>query len=132
MNRLQQLRNDIGHLNVLYVEDEDGVREETLLFLQRIFSNITPAINGEEGLDLFKNNSYNLVITDLKMPKMNGRDMLDKIHSLNKEVVLIVMTASDSKMDVTHTKCDAYLNKPVMFMEFVDTLESLEDRFKQG
>ena len=128
MNRLQQLRDDIGNINVLYAEDEDGVREETLLFLKRIFSNISPAVNGEEGLNLFKNGSYDLVITDLKMPKMNGRDMLDEIHALNKDTVLIVMTASDSNMDVTQTVCDSYLNKPVMFMEFIEVLESLKDK----
>ncbi len=128
MNRLQQLREELGALNVLYVEDEEGVREETLIFLSRIFKNITPAVNGQEGLEFFKNNEYELVITDLKMPKMNGRDMLDAIHKLNKETVLIVMTASDSDMDFTETVCDVYFNKPVMFMEFVEKLESIKSR----
>ncbi len=128
MNRLQQLREDFCKINVLYVEDEEGVREETLIFLNRIFENITSAVNGQDGLELFKKNSYDLVISDLKMPKMNGRDMLEKIHEINKETVLIVMTASDSAMDATQTVCDAYLNKPVMFMEFVEKLESFKDR----
>ncbi len=128
MNKLQQLREDLSSLNVLYVEDEEGVREETLIFLKRIFKNITSAVNGQEGLDFFKKNKYELVITDLKMPKMNGRDMLDAIHNLNKETILMVMTASDSDIDVTETVCDAYLNKPVMFMEFVEKLESLKSK----
>ena len=64
------------------------------------------------------------------MPKMNGREMLKQIHELNKETVLIVVTASDSNIDVSETVCDFYLNKPVMFMEFVEALESLEDKLK--
>ncbi len=128
MNKLQQLRQDFNSVNVLYVEDEDGVREETLLFLNRIFENIDSAINGQEGLELFKKGNYHLVITDLKMPKMNGRDMLDAMHNLNKDIVAVVMTASDSNIDASQTQCDVYLHKPVMFMDFVEKLESLKSK----
>ncbi|MEA3522885.1 MAG: response regulator [Campylobacterota bacterium] len=131
MNKLQQLREDFSNIKVLYVEDEEGVREETLIFLKRIFTHIISAVNGEEGLDFFKKDSYHLVITDLKMPKMNGRDMLDKIHTLNKDTVTIVMTASDSNIDFTQTACNAYLNKPVMFMDFIEALESLRNKLIQ-
>ncbi len=128
MNKLQQLSQDLHSVNVLYVEDEDGVREETLLFLNRIFKNIDSAINGKEGLELFKKGNYDLVITDLKMPKMNGRDMLDAIHKLDKDITAIVMTASDSNIDASQTKCDVYLFKPVMFTEFVQKLETLKSK----
>lgn len=128
MNKLQQLRQDFNLLNVLYVEDEDGVREETLLFLKRIFKKIDSAVDGEEGLELFKKGNYDLVITDLKMPKMNGRDMLDAIHELDKDITSIVMTASDSNIDASQTKCNVYLYKPVMFTEFVEKLETLKSR----
>lgn len=128
MNKLQQLHQDFNLVNVLYVEDEEGVREETLLFLKRIFANIDSAVNGEEGLELFKEGNYDLVITDLKMPKMNGRDMLDAMHELNKDVAVIVMTASDSNMDASQTKCDVYLFKPVMFMDFIQKLETLKSK----
>ncbi len=128
MNKLQQLCEDLISINVLYVEDEEGVREETLIFLKRIFKNITSAVNGQEGLDFFQKDSYQLVITDLKMPKMNGRDMLDAIRKIDKDVVLMVMTASDSDVDITETTCDTYLNKPVMFMDFIKALESLKDK----
>ncbi len=131
MNRLQQLRENFSNIDLLYVEDEHDVREETLIFLRKIFTNITSAVDGEDGLKCFTNNSYDLVISDLKMPKMNGRDMLDKIHKLNKETVLIVMTASDSNIDVSQTVCDAYMNKPVMFMDFIKIIESLQDRLIQ-
>jgi len=128
MNKLQQLRQDFHSINVLYVEDENGVREETLLFLNRIFDNIDTAKNGEEGLDLFQKGNYDLIITDLKMPKMNGRDMLDAIHKLDKDMTAMVMTASDSNIDASQTKCDVYLYKPVMFMDFVEKLESLKSK----
>ncbi|MEA3373518.1 MAG: response regulator [Campylobacterota bacterium] len=131
MSKLQQLQESMGALKVLYVEDEEGVREQTLIFLKKIFKNIDSASNGEEGLERFKEKAYDLVISDLKMPKMNGREMLRQIHELDKDAVLIVMTASDSNMDASETVSDAYLKKPVMFMDFVEVLESMKERLQK-
>jgi len=128
MSDFKQLREDLSSICVLYVEDEEKIRDETLKFLKKIFSFVDSATNGEEGLKLFTEKKYRLVIADLKMPKMNGRDMLLKIREINKEAVLIVMSASDSNVDITTTVCDAYMNKPVMFTDFLEILESLKGR----
>lgn len=128
MGNIQELREKLSSVNVLYVEDEKSVRDETLRFLQKIFSNVDSATNGEEGLALFEQNNYQLVISDLKMPKMNGRDMMKKIRETDKDVVLIVMSAADSKMDVTTSSCDEYVYKPVIFLDFLKTIESLSQR----
>lgn len=128
MSKLKQIHDNMSHLNVLYVEDELQVRDMTVQFLTKIFTNVDSAVDGQEGLDLFKKNKYDIVISDLKMPRMNGRELLAKIKELDKDVVLFVMTASDSNIDVTSTVCDAYLNKPVMISEFIAALEPLQDR----
>ena len=132
MSKLQELKAQFGSLKILYVEDEEAVREQTLLFLNKIFTNIETAENGEVGLEKFKNGSYDLVISDLKMPKMNGRDMLQKIREIDSSAVLIVMTASDSNIDASMTASDAYLHKPVMFKDFLDVLEKLSPRLAKG
>lgn len=128
MSDLKQLRDNLSSIRVLYAEDEQEVRDQTLLFFNKLFSNVDTAQNGEEGLELFKKNKYNLVITDLKMPKMDGREMLSKIREINEDTVLIVMTASDSNMDATETVCDAYLYKPISFTDFVEALTPLQER----
>ena len=68
MKTIQTLHNSFLNIKVLYVEDENELREETLLFLQRIFTNVDSASNGQEGLELFKKHKYDFVISDLKMP----------------------------------------------------------------
>jgi CheY-like chemotaxis protein len=128
MGNFQELKKKLGSVNVLYVEDESSVREETLRFLQKIFANVDSASDGEEGLVRFKEKEYQLVISDLKMPKMNGREMMEKIREINKDVVLIVMSAADSKMDIAISVCDDYVYKPVIFLDFLKTLESLSDK----
>lgn len=125
MGDFQELRKKLKDVNVLYVEDEKSVREETVRFLKKIFENVDSASNGEEGLSLFNKNNYQLVISDLKMPKMGGREMMSKIREINKKVVLIVMSAADSNVDITSVICDEYVYKPVIFVEFLKTLESL-------
>ena len=131
MTSLKLIRDNISHLNVLYVEDENQVRDMTVQFLKKIFINVDSAVDGQDGLDLFKEKKYDIVITDLKMPRMNGRDMLSKIKELDKEVLLFVMTASDSKIDVSSTVCDVYLNKPVMISDFIKAVEPLQDKFRK-
>ena len=131
MTSLKEIRESMAHVKVLYVEDEAEVRSMTMQFLKKIFIHVDSAVDGQEGLDLFKENDYEMVITDLKMPRMNGRVMLNEIKELDKDVVLLVMTASDSQMDVTETVCDGYLNKPVLISEFVEAMEPLKDRLQK-
>lgn len=128
MSNLKQMHENMSHLNVLYVEDESEVRGVTIQFLKKIFTNVDSAIDGQDGLEFFQKNKYDIVISDLKMPRMDGREMLSKIRELDKDVLLFVMTASDSKIDVSTTVCDAYLNKPVMISDFIEALEPLQDR----
>ena len=128
MNKLKELQSELSNIQVLYVEDEIEVREATMNFLKKIFSNIDSANDGESGLKAFKEKAYALVITDLKMPKMNGKEMLEEIRSLNKDTVLMVMTASDSNQDATETVCDSYMKKPTMLMDFLEELDSLKNQ----
>ena len=128
MEDIVALRDKLAGIKVLYVEDEPYVREITMDFLIEIFSHVDSACDGEEGLDMYRNGNYQLVISDLKMPKMNGRDMLRKIHELNEKTALMVMTASDSNIDVTTTITDAFMHKPVDLVEFITVLASLQDK----
>ena len=128
MTDIEQLRKNLEGIHVLYVEDEDYVREVTLDFLEEIFSHVDSACNGQEGLELFKKGAYQLVISDLKMPKMGGREMLEKIRAINDRTALMAMTASDSDEDASQTVSDAFMRKPVELVEFLETLESIQEK----
>lgn len=125
MSDVEDLHKKFSNTKVLYVEDEEEVKDMSLKFFKNFFKDVDTASNGEEGLELFKNNNYALVISDLRMPKMDGREMLKQIDELDKDVVKVVITASDSNIDASTTICDAYMTKPIEFDEFIKTFKSL-------
>ena len=109
---------------ILVIDDEESFRETIRLCLEDKSFNIITASSGEEGISLFEKERPDIVITDLKMPKMNGLDVLTHIKSLDKNVPIIMLTAFD---DVPYTieamKIGAYdfVSKPIK----ADALKSL-------
>jgi len=103
---------------ILYVEDEDGVRTQLSKLLSRFSSELYIATDGKVGLELFKKHLPNIVITDIKMPVMNGIDMVKLIKDINSEQHIIFTTAhseSEYFIDAIETHVDGYILKPISF-----------------
>ena len=92
---LQKLLEKGHDLTILYVEDNDIVRESTLELLQVFFDHIDVARDGEEGLSLYRKKSpkYDIVLTDINMPKMGGIEMIEKIKEIHDRQNIIVLSA---------------------------------------
>lgn len=106
----------IHTLNVLYVEDEDEVRELLSRFLSRRVARLDIARNGEEGLQAFREREYDAVVTDIKMPKMDGLDMAEHIKATSRSVPIIVVTAfsdRDYLLRAIDLGVDRYVTKPI-------------------
>jgi signal transduction histidine kinase len=112
-----------GHnLRILYVEDSEIVRESTCDILDRYFDKCDIAVNGEEGLQKYKqfykehDTFYDIVITDINMPKMNGIEMIEMILQLHAEANIIVMSAhneSDYLLQLINLGISNFVLKPV-------------------
>jgi len=101
---------------ILYVEDEESIRKQLERFLRYFSSKLFVAENGEVGLSMFKNHQPDIVISDIRMPKMNGIDMVKKIKELNQEQHIIFTTAhSESRyfIDAIDLQVDGYILKPI-------------------
>ena len=83
----------IKTLKILYVEDEIALRDITSSSIESIISKLVVADNGKEGLDKFINDEFDLVITDLSMPVMDGISMIKEIRKINATVPIVVTTA---------------------------------------
>ena len=85
--------SDFRDIAILYVEDDEFLRENVMEFLKMRFSRVFSAGDGEEGLDVFRMKSPDLVITDIKMPVMDGLEMTEWIKSISPGTPVIVTTA---------------------------------------
>ena len=80
---------------VLYVEDENDVREFTAKLLDSLLKKVYVAQDGLEGLKIFEENKNNidLIISDINMPKMDGLSMCEAIKKINNEIPLVITSA---------------------------------------
>lgn len=125
---LKDLAEVAKKFNVLFVEDDLTVQEITKRVLGSFFQNIDVASNGLEGLELFKNNNYNLIISDLSMPKMDGASMIEEMRKIRKNFyVIIISAANDPHNAIKSIKAgiDGYLYKPFMFDKFLEVMENI-------
>ena len=111
-----ELKRLASSFSVLYVEDEPRVREQMRLFLGKLFAKVGVAADGREGLRSFRDGHYDLVITDLRMPGLDGLEMVERIRAKDAEVPVIVSTAfndSDYLLRSIDLGVSHYLLKPL-------------------
>lgn len=82
--------------NVLITEDETRMREVIIMLLSDMEIKIFEAADGVEAVDIFENENIHLVITDLKLPKKNGMEVLKHVKESRPEVPVIIITAFGS------------------------------------
>ncbi len=119
---------------ILVVDDNDISRKTISSFLKKKGYNISEAVNGQEALDILKERPYDLIITDICMPVMDGRELLKKISEQYEDIPRIVLTAHDNEDDIMlalKTGAYDYILKPIMDMNLVkySVDRALERRF---
>ena len=85
-------------LNLLYVEDNKDAREAVLTILEDFFENIIICVDGEDGLEKFKTNDIDLIISDINMPKLNGLEMIKEIRDIDSKGLDIEGTPSKKQI----------------------------------
>jgi len=122
------MKNTILDISVLYVEDELPTRDKIARILKREVRSLFLAENGEEGLALFELHRPDIVVTDIKMPAMDGLDMAERIKAICKDVHVILTTAhgeADAFMKSIKVGVDRYLLKPIDVSVLVRNLREM-------
>ncbi len=117
---LKSLKELTKNLKVLYVEDDVSIGQTMVQYLEKFFSVVVYAANGLEGLQKYQLQKFDIVITDLSMPKMNGLDMLEQIKELNESQAVLITTAhseSDYMFGAIKAGIDGYIIKPFDFIQ---------------
>lgn len=120
-------------MRILLVEDDKGiVRFVKKGLLENSFS-VDVASNGEEGLEFVLYKGYDLIILDILLPKMDGREILRRLREREIQTPVIFLTAKDSENDIVNglnLGADDYLTKPFSFNELLARIQALLRRGK--
>lgn len=116
--------------NILYIEDEEDIRQGYIRTLERCAKKLFVAEDGEDGLNTYKENKsdIDIVISDIKMPKLNGIDMVKQIQELNPDISVIFTSAhSDSVylFEALEIQVDGYLLKPVPVKALMSKIDKI-------
>lgn len=109
-------KKEFENISILYVEDEENIRRNALSYFRRMFENVHEAKDAFEAIIKIKEHKPNIIITDIKMPKKSGLDLVKEIREFDEDVQIIVLTAfTDTKylLDAIDLRLVKYLVKPI-------------------
>jgi len=121
-------------MNILLIEDEEKVANFISLGLKEEGYEVDIAYDGKKGLDLLRENTYNLILLDLMIPEIDGLELLKTIRSWGMDTPVLIITAKNTKEDVVRgldTGSDDYLTKPFSFEELLARIRALLRRVKK-
>ena len=99
---------------ILIVEDEIDIREGISEYLSEVGYDVMVAEDGQEGIDLFKSNEFDLVLLDIMLPKINGFGVLSQIREISDVPVMMLTAMTDDYSQIMsfNEKADDYITKP--------------------
>lgn len=127
---------ELKNITLLYVEDDEMVREQIKPILERLFKYAFIGIDGVDGLEIYKQNkdSIDIVVTDINMPNMNGLEMIAKINELNTSIPIIVTTAhtdSNFMLDAINLNVDKYMSKPIQIKDLTINIVNMVLKYRR-
>jgi DNA-binding response OmpR family regulator len=85
--------NKLKDYTLLFVENEKGIRDNYRDLFNLLFKEVNVACDGEDALTIFKTKNFDLIITDIKMPKMDGIELIKNIRKVNTSISIIIISA---------------------------------------
>lgn len=121
-------------MKILLVEDEEMLTNITAKYLRAENMTVDTCLDGEKALEYINNSSYDVIIMDIMMPKLDGLSVLRQIRHDNNKTPVLLLTAKYTLQDrVTglNSGADDYLVKPFEFEELIARIYALVRRSKQ-
>lgn len=133
ISNLNELIELCNNLSVLYVEDDSMLNQVNTSILESIFKRVDSCTNGKEALEKYiekkaDSNTYDLVITDINMPYMNGIELSKEVLKLDSSQQILIISAyndSDKLELLIQLGIKYYVQKPVSTEKFFEVLEKI-------
>ena len=120
------------NLSVLIVEDELALRESFQFLLQNLFAEVDTAEDGLEALNKMDERDYDIVLTDLSMPRMSGLRLVDTIRTKSQSQIVVAISAHDDEefSDALAPYNVKLLTKPLEMDKLFETLVPLCEQLR--
>ena len=117
---------------ILIVEEEIDIREGISEYLSEVGYDVMVAEDGQEGIDLFKSNEFDLVLLDIMLPKINGFGVLSQIREISDVPVMMLTAMTDDYSQIMsfNEKADDYITKPFSVVVLHKRIEALQRRIQ--
>lgn len=125
--KLEELICITSSMSVLYVEDDFQLRENTTGVLSDLFLKVDEASDGQEAWELYQHNTsaYDIIITDLNMPHMNGIELIKHIQVINPLQAIVIISAHNETeyfLESIRNSVMGYILKPIDFEQLIGSL----------
>ena len=124
----------MNHIKILVAEDDMNIRMGLVDTLESEKYRVTEAKDGKEAVQLFKNNSFDLVLLDIMMPEKSGYDVCRDIRAIDKDICIIMLTAKGDEIDKVvglQLGADDYITKPFGIHELLARITAVLRRSKR-
>ena len=119
---------------VLIVEDDVTANTQLTNFFKRFYSRVHSAKDGLEALALYRENQYDIIITDISMPNMDGLELCRRIRQISANQRIIIMTAHNDREFLTEAlkhKVNEYIMKPLDINALVVLLCTISEEIER-
>jgi DNA-binding response OmpR family regulator len=114
--------------NVLVIEDDKNIADLVHIHLKDLGCDVTNAYDGEAGLKLALNNSFDLIVLDLMLPKLDGLEICKQVRQKEIYTPILMLTAKSEELDKVlglEFGADDYLTKPFGIREFIARVKAI-------
>ena len=125
---MKPTQNNAEKKTVLFVDDEKMILEVGSLMLQRLGYNVLTTSNGQEAIEIFKNNKVAFVILDMRMPGMNGDEVCQQLKKIKPKVKILLASGYVgfySEDYLISIGFDDFIKKPYDLRQLSEKIEDL-------
>ena len=127
-NIMKPTQNNAEKKTVLFVDDEKMILEVGSLMLQRLGYNVLTTSDGQEAIEIFKNNKVAFVILDMRMPGMNGDEVCQQLKKIKPKIKILLASGYVgfySEDYLISIGFDAFIKKPYDLRQLSEKIEDL-------
>jgi len=124
-NKIIKLKQYTSNMSILFAEDYAELYEAILRILKSLFKTVDGAIDGETAINLYKQNNYDFVLSDISMPNINGVELSKKIKKINPLQSIIILSAhrdANYLHELINIGVRRFIQKPVSLENLIDEL----------